>query len=150
MSSSSCYSFWRSKSTLSVLSTKSVKPESCWKRTGGTIGMVELTYIFLISVCWLLYFVLQVMFWSPGDRNWMLFLSHPSLCHIPMSAFQQPSEQGVPVTCIDHKTLKNHFHGTPHQQSGWNNGVCPDLLPAWKKGMSIQSSGLRGDYKGTR
>lgn len=149
VSSSSCCNLWSSKSTLSVLSTKSVKPESCWKRTGGSIGKVELThrsYFSNFNDCYcILYF--RLFFWSPGYWNWMFFLS---CSFLPVLAFQHPSEQGVPVTCTDHETVKSHFHGTPHQQSRWNNGVCPNLLPTWKKGISIQCSGLRADCKGTR
>lgn len=79
VSSSSCCNVWSSKSTLSVLSTKSVKPESCWKRTGGSIGKVELThrsYFSNFNDCYcILYFRLFSEAQDVGTEC--------SFCHVP-------------------------------------------------------------------
>lgn len=109
---SSCYNLWRSKSDLSVLSTKTVKPESCWERTGGSIGKGE-----LICFSYFSYFnMIAAIFCAKGNvlkpkkSALNVFMSCPSL---PMSAFQHPSELGVPdglpvLTVYLDETISTH------------------------------------------
>lgn len=92
--------FMEIKIWFKFLSTKTVEPESCWERTGGSMGKGELiSLIFLTSVWLVLHFVPKVMFWSPEDLHWIFFLvmSLPIWVSLPVS-FRAEGTRGVIYT----------------------------------------------------
>lgn len=115
---SSCNKLWRSKSDLNVLSTKTVKPEPCWERAGGSIWKGE-----LICFSYFSYFnMIATIVCASGNvlkprRSALnVFLSHPSPA---MSAFQHHSELGVPeglsvLTIYLAKTISTHSSRAYH------------------------------------